>query len=167
MRGMVLVNSAMWLVLAVVGALSTSISTAQQPQPAKSWRFEVAAIKPSNPKLEANSGIALFLINRHVNKCPLCRRFRRPSRKQRRLAESGPPQRPLLFRPARVRIGDKMAAGRQWQSSEQVPYPVPEIGMAEEIHQPQLRPDRVIADRGETDRGAALPASQEERALKR
>ena len=56
MRGMVLVNSAMWLVLAVVGALSTSISTAQQPQPAKSWRFEVAAIKPSNPKLEANSG---------------------------------------------------------------------------------------------------------------
>jgi uncharacterized protein (TIGR03435 family) len=37
-------------ILFCLGALSASISTAQQPQPAKSWRFEVAAIKPSDPK---------------------------------------------------------------------------------------------------------------------
>jgi uncharacterized protein (TIGR03435 family) len=42
-------------VIVAVGALSASISTAQQPQQAKSWQFEVAAIKPSDPKLEANS----------------------------------------------------------------------------------------------------------------
>src|ERR1035441_5775009 len=37
-------------VIAVIGALSAGISTAQQPQQAKSWQFEVAAIKPSDPK---------------------------------------------------------------------------------------------------------------------
>ena len=42
-------------VIVAVGALSAGISTAQQPQPAKSWRFEVATIKPSDPKLGANS----------------------------------------------------------------------------------------------------------------
>jgi hypothetical protein len=42
-------------ILFCLGALSASISTAQQPQQAKSWQFEVAAIKPSDPKLEANS----------------------------------------------------------------------------------------------------------------
>jgi uncharacterized protein (TIGR03435 family) len=41
--------------VAVFGAFSVSISKAQQPQPAKSWNFEVAAIKASDPKLEANS----------------------------------------------------------------------------------------------------------------
>jgi uncharacterized protein (TIGR03435 family) len=38
-------------VIAAVGALSASISTAQQPPQAESWRFEVAAIRPGNPKL--------------------------------------------------------------------------------------------------------------------
>jgi len=41
--------------IVTLGALSTSISTAQQPQQAKSLQFEVAAIKPSDPKLGANS----------------------------------------------------------------------------------------------------------------
>jgi uncharacterized protein (TIGR03435 family) len=41
--------------LIVALALSASISTAQTPQPPKSWRFEAATIKPSDPKLEANS----------------------------------------------------------------------------------------------------------------
>ena len=38
-------------VIAAVGALSVSVSTAQQPQQAKSLQFEVAAIKSSNPRL--------------------------------------------------------------------------------------------------------------------
>jgi uncharacterized protein (TIGR03435 family) len=42
-------------VIATVGALSASFSTAQPPQQANSWQFEVASIKPSDPKLEANS----------------------------------------------------------------------------------------------------------------
>jgi uncharacterized protein (TIGR03435 family) len=41
--------------IAVVGSLSASISIAQQPQQAKSSHFEVATIKPSDPRLEANS----------------------------------------------------------------------------------------------------------------
>ena len=42
-------------VIAAVWALSVGISTAQQPQQAKSLQFEVAAIKPSDPKLPASS----------------------------------------------------------------------------------------------------------------
>jgi uncharacterized protein (TIGR03435 family) len=42
-------------IIATVGALSASIAAAQQPQPAKSWQFEVAAIKPSDPKLGVGS----------------------------------------------------------------------------------------------------------------
>ena len=42
-------------VIAALGVLSASVSTAQQPQPAKSLQFEVASIKPSDPKLPANS----------------------------------------------------------------------------------------------------------------
>jgi uncharacterized protein (TIGR03435 family) len=42
-------------VIAAFGALSAGISTAQQPQPAKSWQFEVATIKQSDPKLPANT----------------------------------------------------------------------------------------------------------------
>ena len=42
-------------IIAAVGALSASISTAQQPQQAKSWQFEVASIKPSDPKLVVGS----------------------------------------------------------------------------------------------------------------
>ena len=42
-------------VIAVVGALSASISTAQQPHQAKPLQFEVAAIKPGNPKLGGES----------------------------------------------------------------------------------------------------------------
>jgi uncharacterized protein (TIGR03435 family) len=38
-------------VIAAFGALSASISTAQQSQQAKSLQFEVAAIRPGNPKL--------------------------------------------------------------------------------------------------------------------
>jgi uncharacterized protein (TIGR03435 family) len=37
-------------VIVALGALSASVSTAQQPQQAKSLQFEVAAIKPSDPK---------------------------------------------------------------------------------------------------------------------
>jgi uncharacterized protein (TIGR03435 family) len=37
-------------IIASLGVLSASISTAQQPQPAKSLRFEVAAIRPGNTK---------------------------------------------------------------------------------------------------------------------
>lgn len=37
-------------VIAAVGVLSPSISTAQQPQPAKSWQFEVATIRPGHPQ---------------------------------------------------------------------------------------------------------------------
>src|ERR1035441_6789359 len=37
-------------VIAAIGVLSAAISNAQQPQPAKAWQFEVAAIKPSDPK---------------------------------------------------------------------------------------------------------------------
>jgi uncharacterized protein (TIGR03435 family) len=44
--------------MAAVGALSASVSTAQQPQPAKSLRFEVAAIKPGDPKLEGFSSFS-------------------------------------------------------------------------------------------------------------
>ncbi len=36
-------------VIVVLGSLSPSISTTQQPQQTKSLRFEVAAIRPSNP----------------------------------------------------------------------------------------------------------------------
>ena len=43
---------------APVGALSASISTAQQPQPAKSLQFEVAAIKPGDPKQEGYSSFS-------------------------------------------------------------------------------------------------------------
>ncbi len=43
------------VVIAAVVALSASITTAQQVQPAKSWRFEVASIKPSGPKLAGES----------------------------------------------------------------------------------------------------------------
>jgi uncharacterized protein (TIGR03435 family) len=39
------------VVIAAVGALSASISTAQEPQQAKSWQFEVATIRPGDPKL--------------------------------------------------------------------------------------------------------------------
>ena len=42
-------------VIVVLGALSAGISTAQQPQQAKPLQFEVAAIKPSDPKLPAYS----------------------------------------------------------------------------------------------------------------
>lgn len=42
-------------VIASLGAFSASISTAQRPQSAKSLHFEVAAIKPSNPKLDSGS----------------------------------------------------------------------------------------------------------------
>ena len=42
-------------VIVAVGALSASISTAQQPQPAKSLQFEAATIRPSDPKLEGFS----------------------------------------------------------------------------------------------------------------
>lgn len=41
--------------IAAVGALSMGISTAQQPQQAKSLRFEVAAIKPGNPQTGVDS----------------------------------------------------------------------------------------------------------------
>jgi uncharacterized protein (TIGR03435 family) len=37
-------------VIVVVGYLAASVPTAQQPQPTKSFRFEVAAIRPSNPR---------------------------------------------------------------------------------------------------------------------
>lgn len=40
---------------AVIVGLSASISTAQQPQQAKPLQFEVAAIKPGNPKLGGES----------------------------------------------------------------------------------------------------------------
>jgi uncharacterized protein (TIGR03435 family) len=56
-------------VLATIGVLSASISTAQQPQQAKSWRFEVAAIKPSDPKspvigsLSSTSGGLFHMVN--------------------------------------------------------------------------------------------------------
>lgn len=42
-------------VIVALGALSASISIAQQPQTAKSWQFEVAAIKPGNPQDFASS----------------------------------------------------------------------------------------------------------------
>jgi uncharacterized protein (TIGR03435 family) len=42
-------------VIVSFGTLSASISTAQRSQPAKSLQFEVAAIKPSNPKLGSGS----------------------------------------------------------------------------------------------------------------
>jgi uncharacterized protein (TIGR03435 family) len=42
-------------VIVAVVSVSASISIAQQPQPGKSWRFEVASIKPSSPKLDAGS----------------------------------------------------------------------------------------------------------------
>ena len=42
-------------VIAAVGVLSASISTAQQPQQAKPLQFEVAALKPSDPKQGVNS----------------------------------------------------------------------------------------------------------------
>jgi uncharacterized protein (TIGR03435 family) len=42
-------------VIVAIGVVSASVSTAQQPQPAKSLQFEVASIKPSDPKLPANS----------------------------------------------------------------------------------------------------------------
>jgi uncharacterized protein (TIGR03435 family) len=42
-------------VIVALGTLSASISTAQQPQQAKSLQFEVAAIKPSDPKLGVGS----------------------------------------------------------------------------------------------------------------
>jgi len=38
-------------VIVVLGAISASIAAAQQPQQEKSLQFEVATIKPSNPKL--------------------------------------------------------------------------------------------------------------------
>jgi uncharacterized protein (TIGR03435 family) len=38
-------------IITVVGALSASISTAQQPQQTRPLQFEVATIKPSDPKL--------------------------------------------------------------------------------------------------------------------
>ena len=44
------------VVVAAIGVFSAGISNAQAPQPAKAWQFEVAAIKASDPKLEANSG---------------------------------------------------------------------------------------------------------------
>ncbi len=53
MRQTVLASFA--VVIAAVGALSASISAAQQPQQAKSLQFEVAAIKPSDPKLVVGS----------------------------------------------------------------------------------------------------------------
>jgi len=43
------------IAIVALGSLSASISTAQQPQQAKPLQFEVAAIKPSDPKLPANS----------------------------------------------------------------------------------------------------------------
>ena len=42
-------------VIVALGAFSAGISTAQQPQQAKSWQFDVAAIKPSDPKLVVGS----------------------------------------------------------------------------------------------------------------
>ncbi len=42
-------------VIAVVGAFSANISTAQQPQQAKSLQFEAAAIRPSHPQPGAGS----------------------------------------------------------------------------------------------------------------
>jgi uncharacterized protein (TIGR03435 family) len=42
-------------IIAVVGGLSASILTAQQPQQATSLQFEVAAIKPGDPKLGEES----------------------------------------------------------------------------------------------------------------
>jgi uncharacterized protein (TIGR03435 family) len=44
--------------IAVFGALSASISIAQQPQPAKFLQFEAAAIKPGDPKLEGFSSFS-------------------------------------------------------------------------------------------------------------
>ena len=41
--------------ITAVGALSPSISTAQQPQQAKSLQFEVASIRPGNPRLGVSS----------------------------------------------------------------------------------------------------------------
>ena len=43
------------VVIAVLGAFPASVSTAQQPQQAKSLQFEVAAINPSDPKLGVGS----------------------------------------------------------------------------------------------------------------
>ena len=45
-------------VIVAVGALSASISIAQQPQPAKFLQFEAAAIKPGDPKLEGFSSFS-------------------------------------------------------------------------------------------------------------
>ena len=53
MRQAVLASFA--VVIAAVGALSASISTAQQPQLAQPLQFEVAAIRPGNPKLVYSS----------------------------------------------------------------------------------------------------------------
>ncbi len=53
MRQAALASCAM--VIAAVGVLSASISTAQQPQQAKSLQFEVATIRPGNPKVVGSS----------------------------------------------------------------------------------------------------------------
>jgi len=53
MRGAALANFA--AVIAAVGALSASTTTAQQPQQAKHLQFEVAAIKPGTPRLGYDS----------------------------------------------------------------------------------------------------------------
>jgi uncharacterized protein (TIGR03435 family) len=53
MRRAVLARSAVFFAAAAV--LSAIISTAQQPQPAKPLQFEVAAIKPGEPKLDNGS----------------------------------------------------------------------------------------------------------------
>ena len=46
-------------VIAAVGTLSASISTAQQPQQAKPLQFEVATIRPGNPQLGVESSTSV------------------------------------------------------------------------------------------------------------